>query len=74
MTAENNLEEIEACFQGGTTMYSEVEFALAELAKGGWDNETQAALEFGLVALMFPQALSTCKGMDDDIAAIEEWA
>ncbi len=48
--------------------------AIGDLKKGGWDNDTQAALEFGLVALMFPQALSTCKGMDDDIAAIEEWA
>ena len=23
---------------------------------------------------MFPQALKTCEGMDEDIAAIEEWA
>lgn len=23
---------------------------------------------------MIPQALNTCEGMDDDIAAIEEWA
>ena len=74
MTAENNLEEIEACFQGGTTMYSEVEFALAELAKGGWDNETQAILEFGIVALQIPQALHTCENMGDDLAAFSEWS
>ena len=55
-------------------MYEFINLAIGDLKKGGWDNDTQAALEFGLVALMFPQALSTCKGMDDDIAAIEEWA
>jgi hypothetical protein len=74
MTGDNDLVEIEACFQSNQEMYTMLNLAIGDLKKGGWDNETQAALEFGLVALMFPQALSTCKGMDDDIAAIEEWA
>lgn len=51
-----------------------LKLAIGDLKKGGWNNDTQAALEFGLAALMFPQALSTCEGMGDDIAAIEEWA
>lgn len=74
MTGDNDLVEIEACFQANQEMYEFLNLAIGDLKKGGWDNDTQAALEFGLVALMFPQALSTCKGMDDDIAAIEEWA
>jgi hypothetical protein len=74
MTAENNLKEIEACYQGGAMMYPEIEFALSELSKGGWDNEVQAILEFGIVVLQIPQALHTCENMGDDLAAIGEWA
>lgn len=48
--------------------------ALGDLKKGGTDNDIQAALEFGLALAILPQSLTTCKGMDDDIAAIEEWA
>lgn len=74
MTGDNDLVEIEACFQANQEMYNLINLAIGDLKKGGWDNDTQAALEFGLVALMFPQALSTCEGMGDDISAIEEWA
>ena len=74
MTGDNQLTEIEACFNGGQLMYTEVEAGIADIKKGGWDNDTQAALQFGLAALQIPQALSTCEGMDEDIAAIEEWA
>jgi hypothetical protein len=74
MTAENHLQEIEACYSGAEIMYPEIEFALAELAKGGWDNEVQAILEFGIVVLQVPQALHTCENMGDDLAAIGEWA
>ena len=55
-------------------MASEIERAVGLIKAGGWDNDTQAALEFGLFALQIPQALSTCEGMDDDLAAIEAWA
>jgi len=40
MTAENHLEEIEACYQGGDLMYEEINFAISELHKDGWDNTT----------------------------------
>jgi len=39
LTAENKLEEITACYTGGSAQYQEVEFALAEFGKGGWDND-----------------------------------
>merc|ERR1712051_914169 len=51
-----------------------IETGIADIKKGGWDYDVQAALEFGLVALQIPQALKTCKGMGDDLAAIEAWA
>ena len=73
LTGDNNLEEIEACYTGSAAMYPEIEFALAELHKGGWDNEVQAILEFGIVVLQIPQALNTCKNIGDDIAADSEW-
>jgi len=74
MTTENHLAEIEACYEGAEIMYPEINFALSELHKGGWDNITQAILEFGIVALQIPQALHTCEGMGDDIAALADWA
>jgi len=55
-------------------MTKEIETGIADIKKGGWDNDTQAALQFGLAALQIPQSLSTCEGMDSDIAAIESWA
>merc|ERR1712166_625215 len=74
MTGENHLEEIEACYQGGDMMFHEIEFALSELHKDGWDSEVQAILEFGIVALQIPESLKNCKNMGDDLAAIKEWA
>jgi hypothetical protein len=32
-------------------MYPELQFALSELHKDGWNDTTQAILEFGIVAL-----------------------
>ena len=74
MTGDNNLTEIEACYQGGVLMYDEVERALYDINMGGWDYDTQAGLEFALVALQIPQSLKTCENMDEDLAALESWA
>ena len=74
MTGDNNLTEIEACYQGGDLMVTEIKSGIADIKKGGWDNDTQAALQFGLAALQIPQALNTCESMDEDIQAIEQWA
>merc|ERR1712038_310035 len=67
MTGDNNLTEIEACFQGGELMEQEIK-------TGGTDYDIQAALQFALAATQIPVALNTCKGMTDDIQAIEDWA
>ena len=74
MTGDNDLVEIEACFQGGDEMYNEINIAIGDFSKGGWDNITQGCLELSLAILQFPQALSTCEGMGTDIAEIEAWA
>ena len=74
MTGDNQLTEIEACFQGGELMYQEIDTGIEDIKKGGWNNDTQAALQFGLAILQIPQALNTCENMDQDIAAIESWA
>ena len=74
MTGDNNLTEIEACYQGGEFLYSEIETGIADIKKGGWNNDVQAALNFALVALQVPSALNTCESMGDDLQAIEQWA
>lgn len=40
MTGDNQLTEIESCFNGGELMYTEVEAGIADIKKGGWDNDT----------------------------------
>ena len=55
-------------------MYQEIDAGIEDIKKGGWNNDTQAALQFGLAILQIPQALNTCENMDQDIAAIESWA
>ena len=51
MTGDNHLTEIEACYNGGTLMAQEVEFGIADIKKGGMDNDLQGALQFGLAIL-----------------------
>lgn len=74
MTGDNDLTEIEACWQGTDNMYNEIQIAINDFSKGGWDYITQGCLELSLAVLQFPQALSTCEGMGGDIAEIEAWA
>ena len=54
MTGDNHLTEVEACFPGGELMYHEIEAGIADIKKGGWNNDTQAALQFGLAVLQIP--------------------
>ena len=55
-------------------MASEIQTGIADIKKGGTDNDIQAGIQFALAALQIPQALHTCENMDTDIASIEEWA
>ena len=55
-------------------MAQEIEAGITDIKKGGTDNDIQAGLQFALAVTQIPQALNTCKGMGDDLAAIESWA
>ena len=74
MTGNNNLTEIEACYQGGELVGQEIEQGIADIKLGGTDHDIQAALEFALAATQIPLSLKTCENMGDDIQAIEDWA
>jgi len=74
LTGDNNLAEIEACYQGGEVMATEIEAGIADIKIGGTDHDIQAGLQFALAATQIPTALKTCEGMTDDLNAIEQWA
>ena len=74
MTEQNHLTEIEACWTGGEDLEKEIMTAVHSFKAGGWDNITQGVLYVLLAGLQMPQELHTCKGMTDDINAIESWA
>ena len=70
MTGDNNLHEIQSCIQGAELMVPEIKAGIADIKKGGWLFDTQAAFQFGLVALQIPQALDACE-MKEDVKAIK---
>ena len=74
LTGDNQLTEIESCYQGGEVMATEIEAGIADIKVGGTDHDIQAALQFALAATQIPIALNTCEGMGDDLTAIEQWA
>jgi hypothetical protein len=71
LVGENNLTEIETCAHDGVSMVPEIEAALHELISGDFVQAVES-----LVSLVeeVPGLLFDCKGMNDDITAIEEWA
>ena len=71
MTGDNNLTEIEACFQGGEQIVTDSQTAIADFESGNW---FQGIKDAGTAWNEVGSAMTTCKGMDDDIAAIEAWA
>jgi len=71
MTGDNHLTEIEACYQGGTDVVSDVQKAVTKIESGSY---IAGFAEIGLIINEFPSTLTTCKNMDDDIKAIESWA
>ena len=71
MTGDNHLTEIEACYQGGTEVVDDVQKAVSKIESGSY---ITGFAEIGKVIHEFPATLTTCKNMDDDIAAIESWA
>ena len=74
MTAENHLDELETCLNDDTLIAYEINKGIEDLKKGGIENYLLAAFEFVLVYEQFGDALKDCENMQDDLAAIEEWA
>ena len=71
MTGNNHLTEIESCFKGGQTLAGDAQAALNDIKHG---NFIQGLKDFGTIIWDLPDGFSACTGMDDDIAAIEQWA
>ena len=71
MTGDNNLTEIEACYQGGQQIVTDSQTAVADMKAGDYFKGIKDA---GTVWNELHSAMSTCQGMDDDVAEIEAWA
>ena len=71
MTGDNHLAEIEACYQGGEQIVTDSQVAIADFESGNYFKGIQDA---GKAWNEVSSAMTTCQGMDDDVAAIEAWA
>lgn len=71
MTGDNHLTEIEACYQGGEQIVTDTKTALGDFTSGDFFKGIKDA---GTAWNEVGSAMTTCKGMDEDIAAIEAWA
>lgn len=71
MTGDNQLTEIEACYQGGQQIVTDSKAAIADFEAGDYFKGIKDA---GTVWNEVGSSMTTCTGMGDDIAAIEEWA
>ena len=71
MTGDNHLSEIEACYQGGEQIVTDSQTAIADFKSGNYFKGIQDA---GKAWNEVSSAMTTCQGMDDDVAAIEAWA
>ena len=70
-TGDNNLTEIEACYNGGTGIVTHAEGALALLEAGELIKFSKAALA---LKTELAAELATCESMGGDLARLEEWA
>ena len=71
LTGDNHLVEIEQCYNGGEGLVDDAKTALSDIKSGQYLKGAEA---IGQVVNEFPDALANCENMDDDIAAIENWA
>ena len=71
MTGDNHLAEIEACYQGGEQIVTDSELAIADFKAGSY---VKGIKDAGTVWNEVGASMTTCKGMDEDVAAIEAWA
>ena len=74
LAKEDKLLEIQACITGAEVLAPKLEFALNKVEEGGQNNDMQALMELGIVALQLPTVLVGCEHMTEDITAIKVWA
>jgi len=70
-TGTNHLDELNTCMKGGDVMIKDAHEAIHDIKMV---MPISACLDFGKFIWDLPNAIDTCKGMDEDIAAIEAWA
>lgn len=70
---ESDLKELEGCIQGTPMIRDEIKIAFWDYEKGGIDNDLQAILNFALVFLQLPSAMSTCDNLSPDILALKAY-
>merc|ERR1712166_1203855 len=68
---ENNLKEIEKCYNGGSTIETAIAAALADVKKQDWSD---AITQLMAVVQAFPAELATCKSVTTDLSAVVAWA
>merc|ERR1712195_276135 len=68
---ENNLTEIEKCYNGGSTIEGALAKALADVKTQNWSD---AITQLMAVAQAFPAELATCKSVTTDLSAVVAWA
>jgi hypothetical protein len=71
MTGENHLTEFATCYKGGNNLAKEAVDAFSKIRHG---HVIAGAKEASAVFAQFPDALKDCKNMQDDIAAVQQWA
>jgi len=71
LTGDNDLTEIESCYQGGDNVVIDAEAALADIKSGKFISGVK---DIGKIVNELPDALSTCEGMQDDIKMLEDYA
>jgi len=68
---ENNLSEIEKCYENGAPIEAELAKVLADAKDGNWADAIQ---QLQTIAAAFPAELAACKSSTTDISAVVAWA
>lgn len=70
-TGDNHLDEMRTCMTDVDPLVNDAKAALADIKAG---HVIKGIEDMGDIIFMLPDAVASCSGMEDDIAAIEEWA
>ena len=71
LTGNNHLDEIKVCMEDVDPLLQDAKIVLDDIKHLKF---IKAGEEVGQIIWDLPDAFTSCTGMDDDIAAIEEWA